>query len=473
MKTGGVKRGFLRPLGRPLAWASLVVVVPLLWSGSARAGEAPPIVMVDDKTVTISARDMDLLAFIELLATRYKLNIVPPKDLAGKVSVNFHQIAPLDALKAVLEANGYDYVLEKTETTPLVKIRTIPKVEGAVPLTMRTFVLNYTTASDVAKVCEGMLSKNGKLMIATGKNALVVQDLQENVQRVEEVVKLMDAAPRQVMIDAKIVELSDSDTRKIGIDWSMFQGMSIADIAAETSFVRNASWVNQNITGNPVHSTRDVVTTTGHVIDLRGGILDANDAHLVLDLFDTVTKSTIISRPSIRTLDNKPAHIISGQVVPIPLFDFAKDTGVRTLSGFQDEQIGVELTVTPHINEDGYITLDVNPKVESIDRYITVGGDEQRPVKNTRQATTNIRIKDGSTAVIGGLTASSTTVTTTGLPWLRDLPYVGPLFRKRTNEVVNTELLIFITPRTVKDDEPLTKVQDEFVKKVQAMTLMK
>ena len=173
----------------------------------------------------------------------------------------------------------------------------------------------------------------------------------------------------------------------------------------------------------------------------------------MLSFFDTLTSTTIVSRPSIRTLDNKPAHILSGQIVPIPLFDFAKDTGVRTLSGFQDEEIGVELTVTPHINEDGYVTLDIVPKVQSIDRFITVDGNEQRPVKNTREAQTTIRIKDGNTAVIGGLTSANTSITVTGIPYLRNLPLIGWLFRNKVNDVETTEMLIFITPRIVLDDQ--------------------
>ena len=460
--------------------AAIVLAATLLLAASAavRAQEAPapPAAPKFDATrnVTVSTRNMDLAAFLELLSVSYKLNIVSPKDVTGKVSVNFYDVPPLDALQAVLEANGYQYVLEQTAGRPIIKVQPITKVEGEVPVVMRTFLLSYTTAEDVKKAATTLLSKNGSITAATNRNAVVVQDVAESVQRIEELVKILDSAPRQVMIDAKLVELSKTDVEETGFNWSMFQDMNIADITAEASYARAAEWVDTRVSGAADTDTRNIVTTTGTNVDLRAGILAENEAQLMLDYFDTLTDTTIISRPSIRTLDNKPAHIISGQVVPIPLFDFARDTGVRTLSGFQDEEIGVELTVTPHINDDGFITLEIVPRVESIDRYITVDGDQQRPVTNTRMAETTIRIKDGNTAVIGGLTQSTTTITETGLPGFMDLPLIGWFFRNKTNNVDNSELIIFITPTIVdEDNEKLSDKEKELLKKVEDTRLIK
>ena len=459
-------------------------MLPIAVCGPAAAQEAagPPagdpkveVPKLDaSRNVTVSARNMDLAAFLELLSVSYKLNIVSPKDITGKVSVNFYDVPPLDALAAVLEANGYRYVIGKTTGQAIIRIQQVPKIEGDVPLVMRTFVLSYATADDVTKAATGLLSKNGSITVAGNSNALVVQDLADRVERVAELVNVLDAAPRQVMIDAKLVELSETDLEELGFNWSMFQNMNIADITMEASYARAATWTETRETGLPDASTRNIVKTTGSNVDLRGGILAENNAQLMLDFFDTLTNTTIVSRPSIRTLDNKPAHIISGQIVPIPLFDFAKDTGVRTLSGFQDQQVGVELTVTPHINKDGYITLEIVPKVESIDRFITVGGDEQRPVTNTRMVETTIRIKDGNTAVIAGLTQASTAVTRTGLPFFKDIPLIGWLFSNKTTDVTNTELIVFITPRIVDAErEPMTDAQRRIDKKTDKVRLIK
>ncbi len=445
--------------------------------GAAVVAKAPadaPPKLDATRNITISTRNMDLAAFLELISVSYKLNIVSPKDISGKVSVNFYDVPPLDALAAVLEANEYQYVMGKTAGRSIIRIQAIPKVEGEVPLVMRMFQLGYATAEDVAAAASRILSKNGSITIAANKNALVVQDLADRVERVAELVKVLDAAPMQVMIDAKLVELSETDLEELGFNWSMFQNMNIADITAEASYARTAVWEDTKVTGSPNTSTRDIVTTTGTTVDLRAGILSENNAQLMLDFFDTLTNTIIVSRPSIRTLDNKPAHILSGQTVPIPLFDFAKDTGVRTLSGFQDQQVGVELTVTPHINSDGFITLEIVPKVETIDRFISVGGDEQRPVTNTRLAETTIRIKDGSTAVIAGLTQASTVVTKAGLPYLKDLWGIGWFFSNKTTTVTNSELIIFITPKVIDaTDEPMTDAQRKIDKKTDDGGLIK
>jgi|GEM_PF-2009449 len=473
-ETGLTNARRARRLAVPLMAALILLAAAPAVAQDQPASDTPAPNLGTDQHVTVSTRNMDLAAFLELLSVSYKLNIVSPKDVTGKVSVNFYDVPPLDALQAVLEANGYQYVLEQTAGQPIIKIQPITKVEGEVPVVMRTFLLSYTTAEDVKKAATTLLSKNGSITAATNRNAVVVQDVAESIQRIEELVKTLDSAPRQVMIDAKLVELSKTDVEETGFNWSMFQNMNIADITAEASYARAAEWVDSKVSGTPSTSTRDIVTTTGTNVDLRAGILAENEAQLMLDYFDTLTDTTIISRPSIRTLDNKSAHIISGQVVPIPLFDFARDTGVRTLSGFQDEEIGVELTVTPHINDDGFITLEIVPRVESIDRYITVDGDQQRPVTNTRMAETTIRIRDGNTAVIGGLTQATTTVTETGLPGFMDLPLIGWFFRNKTNDVDNSELIIFITPTIVdENNEKLSDKEKELLQKVEDTRLIK
>jgi type IV pilus assembly protein PilQ len=461
MSTGDAKQNDGHAAG------GIVIVVAAVLLSGAPIHAATPAAAPDQRAIT--AQNMPLGDFVNMLSQAHRLNVVAPKNLQGTVSVNFFDVPPMDALGAVLQANGYRYTIQKTAGKPILRIEEIPKVEGAIPLQIRTFVLNYSTAEEVGKACESVITKNGRVTIASGRNAVIVQDVEDAIQRVDDVVKLMDAAPKQVMIDAKIVELSKSDLEEIGVNWSMFQNLSVAKLTAEAFCTSDATYTHTRDSVAGDSDTHSVVRTTGHKVDLRAGILSENAAMLVIDFFDSLTSTTVVSRPSIRTLDNKPAHIISGQVVPIPLFDFAQDTGVKTLSGFQEEQIGVELTVTPHINEDGFITLDVNPKVESIDRFITVDGDEQRPVKNTRQATTTIRIKDGQTAVIGGLTSANDSVTKTGLPWFRNLPVIGSLFRNKTRDVVVTELIIFITPRTVDDreNEQLTDKQRKILERAE------
>jgi len=452
-------------------------IIKIRTKTAAKKVTEPQLTVNANGNVTVSAQNMPLPEFVELLALNCKLNIVCPKDLTGSVSANLADAPPLDVLRTVLEANGYMYTTDEAKLgiIKIQKARTAPAAAAdEEPLVIRTIVLRYATADDVSKVAEKLLTKRGSISTAAGKNAVVLQDVAASVKNVEEVITQLDATPRQVTIDCKIVEIGKTDLEEKGFNWSMFQNMKIADITAEASYARAATWTATKATGAATTDVRNIVRTTGTNVDLRAGILAENQASLIIDFFDTMTDTKIISRPSIRTVDNKSAHIVSGQIVPIPLFDFAKDTGVRTLSGFQEEQIGVELTVTPHINDDGYITLEVNPKVESIDRYIQVNGDDQRPVKNTRQANTTIRIKDGETAVIGGLTASTTLVTTTGLPFLKDLPFVGWIFTHTTTDVNHTELLIFINPKTVEDGaEKLSDDQKKLIQEVEQKQIIK
>jgi type II secretory pathway component GspD/PulD (secretin) len=178
--------------------------------------------------------------------------------------------------------------------------------------------------------------------------------------------------------------------------------------------------------------------------------------------FETLGDATIVSRPRILTLDNQEAHILVGTVVPFPEFDFAKDTGVRTLAGFTEQEIGIELTVTPYVNRDDYITLDVVPKVEEITGTVLIEGTEQ-PIKSTRRAQTRVTIKDGFTMVIGGLIDDKLRRNNSRVPYIHRLPLIGRLFENKQNDDQKTELLIFVTPTILDEAAPLNAREQQLL----------
>jgi len=167
-----------------------------------------------------------------------------------------------------------------------------------------------------------------------------------------------------------------------------------------------------------------------------------------LEILNSRTDTNIISNPRITTLNNQEAKIIVGTIVPIPLYEYSTDTGTRIISGYENQKIGVQLVVTPNINEQKYITLDVVPSVDEITGW--TGPDNERPIISTRSATTKVMIKDGQTLVIGGLISEKKVKYKKKVPILGDIPILGLLFTKKEDTVDKTDLLIFITPRIIE-----------------------
>jgi len=418
--------------------------------GPASAAERGP-------EISLQARDQDITQLLEMLAIRHKVNIVASKDVTGKVSVNLFNVTLDEALGAILSVNGFSFI----RRGKIIYVQKKLEVEG-LALETRVFTMKWESSTAMTEVLNGLKTRAGQVIDAPSQGTVIVTDVVTALDDLAKVVERLDQRPKQVMIDAKLVEVGDSALHKAGLNWSSMESLQVLDLTAELSYNRQRTHVESSTAGR----TKVLSRTIGSLIDVKAGILSDNEFNLILDFFDTLSDTSVVSAPRVMTLDNQEASIIVGTIVPIPIFDFATDTGTRTLSGFEEEQVGVELTVTPHCHAGGAITLEINPKVEEITDYISVGGDRQRPIKSTRQAQTRVLVNSDETVVIGGLIAKKQTITTTGLPILRELPWIGGLFRNKTDNTQKSELVIFVTPRLVAASPELSEREKALLARV-------
>jgi type IV pilus secretin PilQ/predicted competence protein len=394
-----------------------LMAVPLL------AGEP------EEKTITLSVKEMEIKDVLEMLSVQRKLNIVATKDVAGAVTANLYNLSLDEALDAILSPSGFTF-------TRRGKVISVSKPAEKALLDQSVFHLKWATAAEMVTVLTPFCTKEGKVVKSETGDSVVVRDTTDVIQQMGKIIEQLDRQPQQVMIEAQMIEIGETSLKNLGFNWSSLDSLTVLQLTAET---------------NQSNNRIDLGHPSGNAFSLRAGILNENQFTVLASLFNTLTDKHIVSQPRVMTLDAKKATMIVGTIVPVPLFDFAKDTGVRTLSGFQDERVGTEIDVTPHIREGNYILLDVTPKVESITDYITVGGDRQRPIKSTRSAQTQVMVKDGQTMVIGGLRDQTRKNTGSHVPYLVGLPLLGSLFKNNTNDLTTTELIIFITPRIVTD----------------------
>jgi Type II secretory pathway, component PulD len=244
-------------------------------------------------------------------------------------------------------------------------------------------------------------------------------------------------------------------------------------VPTSTASTNITSGVNNSITAG---TTGSVQTTASEAMSLlqslTGGtsneralsaVFSADQFSLVLSALKTANNTKVVSNPTIVTLNNSEAVINVGEERPIPNYTFSEQTGTFQISGFTYKPIGVLLRVTPQVNSLGLIKLTLAPEVSQPNGQVAFGGASGTtiPIVATRKATTQVSLKDGYTMGIGGLLTSSGTKGETKVPVLGSVPVVGRLFRSDTKNTETTNLIIFITARSLKaDGAPVEEVFD-------------
>lgn len=349
----------------------------------------------------------------------------------------------------------------------------------AIPLDTKAFVLNFSKAEDIKAAIQNLVSTRGKIMLESRTNTLIVTDTRQSLSKIAGIIKSLDRATPQVAIEAKIIETTLGTSEKLGIDWSLRASLKGSQRPVTFPFRTASSNLGQSYLPQiqtPSSLERVTLTQqseTGTVLNTSTteqlfhrlaagfpvvsedlftfGTLDFTEFQAILEILNQRTNTKVLSNPRIVTLNNREAKIIVGSVVPIPTYEYSKDTGTRVVSGYIDQEIGVGLTVTPNINDKDYITLNVRPTIDQIIGY--TGPNNERPIISTRNAETNVMIKDGQTLVIGGLIAEKKTNFKKKVPILGDIPGLDKIFSKKEDTIDRTELLVFISPHIVRDKD--------------------
>ena len=274
--------------------------------------------------------------------------------------------------------------------------------------------------------------------------ALIVTDVEKNIESIQKVIEKLDKRIAQVIIEAKFCEVTLEDDLEFGIDWVM--QASIRGATAPTT----APWRNSglNILGRP----SDFSVPEG---ELTLGAISFNDFTATVKALDTKSTVNLVASPRLSTRDGEEAEIIIGDIIPIPTYERNESTGSIEITGYEDESVGTLLRVTPMINNDNTITLIIHPEVSEITSY--TGPNNERPIVSTREVTTSFTVENGKTFVLGGLMKETVSNVIHQVPIFGHLfggiPLLGKIFRYQDDSKDTKELLIFITPTIVNDHD--------------------
>lgn len=406
-----------------LTWVAALATVAWL---------APPVhAETSEPLVTIDAEDAYLPSVLKILAEKGNLNIVTgPGVTAGRLSIHMKDVPIDQAVNLVVRAAGLAY--ERIGNSVLVADSKSLKEETG--LSSYIVDLKFADANDVKEALKDLAAQ---IEVDRGGNRLIVVTSPRVISEIEHVVQRLDVPARQVMLEARVVEVSTTDTKKLGIDWDQLNSQSFVIVE-----------------GNPGPSAPGVPPATlPYVTGLpgRGDIVrQAKAFTTALDLLIREGSARVLANPKIATLNGKAASILIGQRIPFEVTGttFTGTAGAQTTQ-IQREEVGIKLTITPLINADGYITTDIQPEVSSVSDFRGVNND--LPVVDTRQASTTVRLKDGNSVIIGGLLSEEKTHNVTKLPLLGQIPGLGALFQHHSITSSKKDLVIEVTPRIIPD----------------------
>jgi type II secretory pathway component GspD/PulD (secretin) len=452
--------------------------------------------------ISLDFKNMDIIDALKMIATRADLNIVVGKNVSGRVTLFLKDVSAWDAFEIILLANDLayetkgniinimtqrDYELiygarfsDKKEvrivqlkyaraadaSRALNQIKTnlgrIVVDEGSntialidspdkvtemlefikktdLPLKTKVYNLNYAQVEKMGPKIQEVTTKNvGVVRIDERTNKLVVTDYPEKIAEIDEIIRAFDEKTPQVLIDAQIIELRPSDKLEVGVNidyWirKYFQVQTALPINANSTIFLGT------------HST--TVNQTG-------------EYKAIIDVLRTIGDTKILSSPRIVALNNQEAKIHVGtKDAYITSTTTQSGTGPAiTSQAVNLVDTGIQLSVTPTINQDNFITMKIKPELSSSTRTRITSQNEitEIPIVTTSEAETTVTLKDGVTLIIGGLRKDERTKTTKKIPILGDIPFLGNLFGSTSDETRKTEIVILLTPHIISGESSFT-----------------
>ena len=453
--------------------ADPVVESPIETSGVSQAASGG--------NITVDFKDADIQNVLRILAFKSGINIVAGKDVTGNVTIRLVDVPWEKALDVILKTYGYAYDRQEN----IIRVSTLDNLKKE-DLSTEVFTLNYSRAVDVEKSIKEMLSDRGKMRSDTRSNMLVVTDMPTSLQNIRNVIQRLDASTPQVLIQAKVMEITMDNGDQLGIDWHT--RVAVNGSARPTTFPFDATqrsalhrffpYGRGSQTGAVAGNAGPAVATTVEDFpkgkglagneplqptfpvadkgEFTFGTLDFTQFRAALELIQSTQRAKLLSEPHVTVLNNQEAKILVGEIIAIPTFERNSTTGKMEITGYKDRDLGIRLSVTPQVNSANEIVVTIHPEITNLLGYDELTSEIKVPHFTTREAVTNVRIKNGQTIAIGGLIKEDIQDKKTKFPLLGDVPILGKLFSYQNKVTSKTDLLFFMTVNVINDSSPPT-----------------
>ena len=444
---------------------------------AANAPEDKPV--YTGERLTLNFQDIETRAVLQLLADASGQNIVVSDSVNGNVTLRLQNVPWDQALDIVLRTKGLDkrrqdnviIVAPQAELAAREKAELAARkdVQELAPLRSEYLQVNYAKAQDMAALIKtqtnSLLSPRGSVAVDERTNTLLLQDTTDRITDIRRLVATLDIPVRQVLIEARIVIVNNDFQRDLGarFGFTNYQKngqtglVTTTGTAAGTDQAIGSALSNVQSTGSiypisvPTGSTAaqryNVNLPVGNPAgSIALGILGSNFiVDLELSAAQAETQANIISSPRVITANQKEATIEQGVEIP---YQQSASSGATTI---QFKKAVLSLKVTPQITPDNRIILDLDVKDDSVGQVVVASGGVNVPSIDTREISTQVLVNDGQTVVLGGILQTTQREDDTKVPYLGDIPVLGHLFKNTKHQDDKDELMIFITPKIVRE----------------------
>ena len=469
------------------------------------------------RTISLDVRDMNVIDVIKFLALKGEFNVVISPTVAGRVTVFLNNVNIRDVMDITAVANSIAYRIEnnivsimtageyeslygkkfsdKTEvdiirlkySKPSYVLSALDSIKSTVgkiiidedagtvviidtpeattrmkaaiaeieqPLETLIYPLQYSQAELVAQQLRTRIDAKSVGSIGSDErsNRIIVRAYPQRIKEIEKIIKELDSPTKEVLVEARVLQVVFKPEYDVGIDWKLdFKDSDDAEIKKLKFEDFNLGVADKTISGSD--------NLYKNALNIALG--DINKDHFIFDLkaLKQVSDTKILSNPQILVTNNEEAKIHIGDTVPY-IISTTSGTGDNAITSedvrFVD--VGLKLNVTPSINDDGYITMRLKPEISTVVGKVDSKGGGIPQVNKTEVETT-VMIKDGNTIIMGGLKRDDKSHVDRGIPILKDLPYLGPVFGRKKDAISSTEIVIFITPEIIKGKEDYKKFE--------------
>jgi len=422
--------------------------------------------------IDLHVKDLNLTKVLQLLSIQSQRNIIASRNVAGTISADLYGVDFYEALDAILHTNGFGY-REKGQFIYVYTTEEIAQLEEENrELVYEIVRLNYINAADASAFATPLLSGAGSIALSgevedgfeptisdgganesAHQDTLVIRDYAENVEEILSVVERLDTRPRQVLVEATILQARLTEANAFGVDFAIFADLNLTDFTTPLGAVDDL--ISGSGPGGDFNSGSGLTANPGGVSagksSVKFGVV-GSDAAVFVRALDSVTDTTVLAKPQALVLNRQKVNLLVGERLGY-LSTTATDTSSTQSVEFLD--VGTQLSLRPFISDDDFVRMELRPSVS--DGSTSLVGGFVIPDTTTQEIVTNVIVKSGQTVVLGGLFKEDTTIGRTSVPGVGNLPLVGPAFKGQDDTVTRSEVIFMIKP-IIQNDEDLTKM---------------
>ncbi len=400
------------------------------------------------KRISVDFRNMPMEDVIRIMAEQADVDIVKSPRVIGDVTTTLTNVPLSEALTNILAAHGYGYITTKN----IIRVAQMSEItESSEILVSRIYRITYANAEEVERALQKFISGRGSISANVGTSNIIVTDTESKIKAIDTFVAEIDRITSQVLVEARIYDVTCTDRLDLGIEWSAGKNTtySVSGVGA-TGPNPTAGSRNPFITGMFDGTVTQADSTTGLI--RLGWLTSAIDIDAVLRAQKEVITAKLLANPRVLVLDNERAAIKI--IREIPYQEITESSGGGSIGSISFREVGVTLIVTPHITRDDMVRLHVVPEFSVQAGLVTLGtsggNTYAQPQVDKRTAESTLLLRNGQTMVLGGLRKKEVSDQKNQIPLLGDIPIIENFFKFQSQETIFSEVVVFITPHIIE-----------------------